>query len=190
MKLVTLDEVLSEIGSQSRYHFQNLNRLGLMAVFTRDNEPMREFIASNWSSLMGSSPYLAVEHDGYRFSFRKRERDFNWIENYDLAHFRNSLIANILFGPEQGEMKTRLDKIIYLNYYYRFMKREEKIDDLTQNTCFELQEIVKVIIDKETTLYRNQPTAQAIDAVRWRLTSERLLLLANRPSTVNLRKML
>ena len=190
MKIITLDEVLSEIGSQSRCHFQNLKRAELIEFFNQNNEQMREFIASSWSSLVESSPYLAVENGEYRFAFRKREQDFNWIENYDLAHFRNSVITNILFGPNQGEIKDRLDKIIYLNYYYRFMKREEKIDDLTQNTCFELQEIIKVIIDKELTLYRNQPTVQAIDAVRWRLTSERLSLLANRPSTVNFRKRL
>ncbi len=193
MEIIGLDKVIEDIGSQSRLHFQDLilKREELLRFYTANNEAMREHIAANWNNLAGEKPFLVVENEGYRFSFRRRERDFNWIENYDLAHFRNSLVANILLGSDQGEMKARLDKVIYLSYYYRFMRKDDSIDNLTQNTCFELQEIIKQMIEKETTLYRNYPTAQTIDAVRWRLTSERLLLLAGgKPSSINLRKML
>lgn len=187
MKIITLDTVMEEVGSQSRLHFAGLmeKRPQILEKLETEGITMRELIASSWRELT-KEPYQVVENS-YNFVFRKGSSDFCWLQVYDSVHFRNSLLINMVL-KEQEESASKLNKVIYLLYAHNFMRKEMLIDDLTQSVCFELQELIRLLIEKETTVYRDYSTAQAIEALRWRLTSERVTLLARGPASINFRR--
>jgi hypothetical protein len=159
----------------------------MVEVFSSKNLEMREFVVDNWDIILQEGPYPFINHSGFSFPLRVKKGDFVWVANYEVSHMRNSIIAHILVREDEGSIKNRLDKIIYLYYHFWFMKKEADIDSITHNVCFELQDIIKQLIDKELTLYRPYQTSQLIDSVRWRLSSENLLLMARLP-TLNMRR--
>lgn len=191
MKIISLNEVIEDVGSQSRLHFNGLleKRANLVSFFQSENLKMRELIANEWRDLpirFPKEPYLVVQNE-YNFVFRKGSQDFTWLENYDPVHFRNSLLINLVFKDSE-DSAIRLNKAIYLLYYHCFMRKEDLIDNLTQSVCFELQELIRLLIEKDTTVYRQYNTSIALDALRWRLTSERVTLLAKGPAPINFRR--
>jgi hypothetical protein len=182
-------EVVDEVKSQSRNYFYQLmeNRENIIASFEKNKLKMKMVIADKWKELPDGKSFLVIIDNGFPFIFRRRGQDFYFLVDYDLAHLRNSVIANILLN-EEVSLKIKLDRIIYLYYQYWFLKKKNTtIDEITHNVCFELQEIVKLIIEKELTLYRLYPTNTYLEGLRIRLTSERLVSLA-RAQIINFRK--
>lgn len=188
MRILTLEQAIGHIGTQVRTHFTNLmeKREEMFDEFNLNRSVLATYVADNWEDL--PIGFLALEYKDMIFIIRKRARDFFWITDYDTNHLRNSLIANILLD-ETLSMKDRLDRIVYIYYYYWFLRKRDEttIDNITHNVCFELQEIIKLLIQKELSVYRNYNTVELVNAVRWRLASENLLLMA-RTSSINFRR--
>ena len=192
MHISLLQSFILDIGSQSRCYFENLDRSNFIKIKQDNNAEMIRYIADSWNDPANvSASHLILTHNDCNFLFTKTCRHFSWIEYYHNMHFRYSLIINILLNDNYGTMKHKLDSLVYSLYYYRFIKHEDKINNLTQNTCFELQELIKILIDKENTTYKHYQLAPIIDAIRLRITSERLPLLASKsPATINFRKII
>jgi len=190
MQIIRFDEIMEDIGSSIRSHYINIlpQRQAIVEIFSSKNLEMREFIVDNWDRVLSSGPYTFIEHSGMTFPLRAKKASIIWIANHEVPHMRSSVIANILVKEDEGSIKDRLDKIIYLYYHFWFMKKEADINSITHNVCFELQDIIKQLIEKELGLYRQYNTSALIDAVRWRLSSENLLLMARVPS-LNMRRL-
>jgi len=187
---IQLKDILESIDSLSRNYFSKLivKRETILSEFNNNKAAMAKMISDDWSNIK-KGEYLAIQdgEDGFPFVFRKNSTTaYKWIENYDPVHLRNSVIANILL-PSNFELKDRLNQIVFLYYQYWFLKLDATIDTLTHNVCFELQELIKLLIDKELTLYRKAPTEQYLSALRMKIMSEKLLMMGNK-KTINLRK--
>lgn len=112
--------------------------------------------------------------------------DTKLIGTYESPYLRNSIISNVFFKWAE-DMKKKMDTAVFSLYYYIFLQTDE-LNDLTHNVCYEMEEMVKVIIKKETSLYRNYDTLEIISELRRRISSERLLNMGYTNKNINFRR--
>jgi hypothetical protein len=98
----------------------------------------------------------------------------NSVLEYVPSYLINSLLLNVMFVDTMS-MKEKLDQVVFIWYYHQFMKTNKDITDLTHRVCFQLEEMIKTVIEKEVTIYRNYDTSEIVAALRGRLSSERLV---------------
>lgn len=191
MIIIALDTLCEQIGPSLRRHFADLlkERDSCLAILNTNNQQMVQFITYNWEMIKNlDGPFPVLINSRFAFPFRIKRNEFIWIHNFDIVHLRNSVITNILL-PETSSrnFKHALNKVLYIFYHYWFIKKNASIDDLTRSACFELQELVKMIMERELTIYRNYTTAPLIEAIRWRVAEENIYLLTKN-RTLNMRK--
>ena len=118
-------------------------------------------------------------------SARKSEL-FKYVCDYDTIHMYNSLISNILLNPLIEE-HNKIYHTAFILYYFWFMNPHmNSIEQVTRAVCCDFEAMIKIIIDKEMTIYKDFNTNQAVTILRDRLRSERILISYN--SNINFRK--
>lgn len=123
----------------------------------------------------------------FSYMMRVSRRGLQYVHHYDAAHLRNSIIANIVLN-ENLSNKERMTTTSWLWYYFWFMRSEDSINNLTHNVCYEIEEMIKLILQKENRLYREANTREAIQLLRGRLRSEGIVNLTNRSKSINFRR--
>lgn len=187
--ITTLRSELEGIGPIRTYFSRFIDRRDKIIDFWNSRQREETQQISRLFSVTGSEePYHIVRIDGmdFRFLFRRSRQNFGFVQDYDTSHLRNSVIANSML-KEEIQMKDRLDMVMFVWYYYWFFKDRRDINNLTHNVCFEIEEMIKLIIQKELTLYRTYNTAEILQSLRWRLSAERLLG-SERRSSINFRR--
>jgi len=198
MKSSTLISYLRETDIPARTYFQN--RATAKQRIRDELSDNREFIfeyMKNSQAGLNVSPVNCVTLDlgpdvtecVHLIRLKPNEENV-LIVDYDAIHLTYSLTTHFLFADYP--MKDKLDAIVFTWYYYWFMHRDKDVGDMTHNVCFQLEEMIKTVMTKEYTLYKDYKTAEAIAALRARLASERLVNMASTsvPSKgVNLRRL-
>lgn len=186
-----LNEFITEVGTPRVYFGQ---RTDIRETVTDDSITKRNQLIRACKP-HHNVPFLAVKLDSATAPdcihiVRNDPTKIRLIADYVPTYLTSSLIKNILFAPVSYDTKARLDVIVFSWYYYWFVKSDKDITNITHNVCFQLEETIKTILDKELTLYRAFETAEAISALRFRLSSERLVNMGGGTARgVNLRRL-
>lgn len=123
----------------------------------------------------------------FNYLMRVSRRGTQYVHHYDAAHLRNSIIANVVLNENLSE-KDRMSTTSWLWYYFWFMRSEDNINNLTHNVCYEIEEMIKLILQKENRLYREANTREAVQLLRGKLRSEGIVNLTNRSMGINFRR--
>ena len=102
------------------------------------------------------------------------------IESYPRTYLLNSILNNILFGsyPETDVLTDvdviRMKTAVWMLYYYFFYYywRDADINAVTERVKFGISDLIKTIINRNETKYRNINTDNIIDGLRVRLNME------------------
>ena len=116
------------------------------------------------------------------YLIKVKEGSFKCVENYNKKHLINSIIRNILLqnyitdvGCNDSVTLVKAHALIYTAYYfvYSICKSVPNIKNITENVKYLLGDIIKVMIDKELTLYRNHlEIGEFIDIMQVRMNIE------------------
>lgn len=109
------------------------------------------------------------------------------IKDYVPSYLTSSLLHNVMFCESIG-IKYKLETIMFTWYYYWFITSNKDITNITHNVCFQLEEMIKQIINKELGIYRGYNTADAVASLRLRLSSERLVNMGSTSKGINFRR--
>jgi len=133
--------------------------------------------------------FFAVTTSVPAFSYMMRisKRGHQYVHHYNTAHLRNSIIANVVLNENLSD-KERMTTTSWLWYYFWFMRSEDNVNNLTHNVCYEFEEMIKLILQKENRLYRETNTRKAIQLLRGRLRSEGIVNLTNISTSINFRR--
>lgn len=183
-RLITVDTFLEEVKPTSiRSHFKRILPIRNELI---NSVPIHEVLQPDASL---HSPFVvAIDTDkpSYLNVARLTTREVRPIAHYQLPYLRNSIISNVFFKwPE--EMKKKLDVAVFSLYYYIFLQTD-KLNDITHNVCYEMEEMVKTVIKKEMTLYREYNTLEVITELRARISNERLLNMGWINRNINFRR--
>lgn len=187
MSVKTFKEIIDEHSSPRIYFSSKVPQRGdIKAGFDTHYGSIINRIQDN--QFMGSH-FLGVQIStiDFIYLYRLSRRGYQFLHHYDTSHLRNSVITNIIFNQDLST-KDRSLMITWIWYYYWFMKSEGAINNLTHNVCYELEEMIKLILQKEYTIYRQANTSEAVNLLRARLRAEGLVNLATSPRGINFRR--
>lgn len=189
MRIQGLLEFLTEIGTPRLY----------FGRIIQDRDKVKEEVITQKTRLLSiTSPdtmpsFLAVNLDRNEdcvHILRNDQTSLRLLADYVPSYLISSLLLNIMFNQSNLlETRDRLNMITFSLYYYCFLKSTRDLSDLTHNVCFEIEEMIKVILEKELTRYRSFNTSEAVSSLRQRLASERLVNMGNQSRGVNLRRL-
>lgn len=119
----------------------------------------------------------------------KRDRNTSapkLVKDYPDIYLYNTLIKELLgAGPEAAT--TMAHWVTFMLYYYRFF-RSQSIEEMCNAVLSDIADIISLIIQREYTRYHDFNTGAAIEALRWKHKSERVLQLGKAPRNLNLRR--
>jgi len=127
-------------------------------------------------------------HNQYYIFYKidRKTDEPNFIINYADVHLYNTLAKELIGAGEKGA-KTMSEWVVYMLYYYRFF-RSQNMEEMCNAVLSDIADIISMIIRREYTTYREFSTGAAIDALRWKYKSERILQLGKAPTNINLRR--
>ena len=107
---------------------------------------------------------------------RKKGKELNYLTGMVNTHVYSSMIKNIILEDSYDDVLT-FNMILYI-LYYRVMFRASTIlsdKELTEGVIIELSNLIKLMIDREHSTYRNKPAiSDAIDEIRRLIKRERI----------------
>ena len=194
----TLISYLHEVDIPARTYFQNRasDKTKIREALEQNKEFVLRYMKNSQAGLNASPVNCVILDPGYddtncaHLIRLKPNEGSVMVVDYDVSHLTYSLTTHFLFADYT--MKDKLDAIVFTWYYYWFMHRDKDVADMTHNVCYQLEEMIKMVMTKEYTLYKDYKTAEAIAALRTRLAAERLVNMASTsvPSKgVNLRRL-
>jgi hypothetical protein len=112
------------------------------------------------------------------FLFKFKSKEIKPLHSYNAKHIRSSIIKSILLDG-LGEMDIRLNRALYVLYYYWFCNKNT-IQSISLNVCVDLENIISTLIDKGFTLYKEYTiTNDLVNSLRDKLVREKLLNESN-----------
>ena len=189
MNIFTLSDFLFNIDISARLYFQTRidDRDSIIHSFdTTLRGQLLQFLTGTTVQL-NYSPIYAITDNNFVYLARNKGL-WGLVCDYEVPHLGFSLITHYLFNNAYP-IKERVDAMVFTWYHVLFMKSPLKINDLTHNVCFQIEEAIKIILAKELTTYREFNTADVIAALRNRLASERFVNMGGQSTGVNLRKL-
>lgn len=194
MKVYTLTNYLRSLNLQPRLYFQSKipNRAAIIDELNRMRSDIAIYLAGSHAALNIAPVNVVDIYDNENSSSKcvhlVRFKDgYRFICDYEEPHLNYSLTINYMFNNTYS-MRERLDAIVFTWYYYIFLKTNKKMPEIIHNVCFQIEEMIKNIIQKELTVYRDFNTAEAITALRQRLANERLGNMGE-PKGINIRRL-
>ena len=109
-----------------------------------------------------------------------------FVENYELKHLYSSIIAHIILLGDKTTT-TVVRSSIFILYYYWFFKGKS-IGEISANVCADIESIIKLLIDRQYTTYKDKDISTPVDMLALRLRNEKLLGNSKLPKTINLRR--
>ena len=86
--------------------------------------------------------------------------EFREITSYTTNHLRSSIIKNILLSTNYMGVAHISKDILFMLYHYYFYRRNENdrdaINDIASSVVCELENLIKVLIEKQDTIYRGK----------------------------------
>lgn len=105
--------------------------------------------------------------------FKYKGTEIKPLYTYYPKHVKSSIIRSILLDGS-GDMKTRIDRAVYVLYHFWFYKCDN-LSHTAHNVCIDLEEIISILINKGLSTYREYTiTGELVEMLRDRLMSERL----------------
>jgi len=107
------------------------------------------------------------------FIFKYKGKEIKPIYNYFSKHIISSIIKSVLLDGD-GDIKVRIDRSVYLLYYYHFFNKSN-IKEIVHNVCIDIEVIISTLINKGLTTYKSYTTSgMIVDLLREKLMSEKL----------------
>ena len=166
---------------------QNLNRFRCHENYWNDMR-VKEAVESIHSFQILDDPTNTETTSTIYNIYYKLDRTTNnpkFIIDYDNVYLYNTLIKE-LFNTNV-EIKVMANWVVYMLYYYRFF-RSTSYNEMCNAVLSDIADIIGIIIKKEYSIYLNYNTNIAIEALRWKHKSERVLQLGKAPTNINLRR--
>ena len=110
------------------------------------------------------------------FKYKDSRSKVKPLKDYAAYHVRSSLIKTVLLT--EGTLNKRIDEMMYLLYYYWFM-RSETMSKITNSVIVEIESIISQLISKAFTTYKDYNTISVVDALRNKLQKEKLINLGD-----------
>lgn len=188
MLLTTMDQLIETHRSPRLYFAGKMKekdeiKRWLDTHLSTVNEYVGTFTPTDGSSFFG----VTTTRPDFVYLLRTSRRGLQYVHHYDSAHLRNSIIANVVLNENLSE-KDRMSTTSWLWYYFWFMRSEDNINNLTHNVCYEIEEMIKLILLKENRLYKDTNTREAVQLLRGKLRSEGIVNLTNRSKGINFRR--
>jgi len=170
MKFQLLSELAEELG-YPRNNFLDLNRAG--------NNVAISYYSKEVENLLQSEFYLVEilykdNSKGYTL-VRFKDKMLSSITDMINVHLYNAIIKNILLGNYEKELTNNI--LLYILYYRVVYKSYNPLTnaEITDGVILELCNIIKLLIDKEFSTYKNEPRISDIIAeLRKLLIRERI----------------
>ena len=159
MSVVQLSEYIEEVG-YPRMLFLNI----------KDNNE-KEFILEIHYNDLDDAFYLINGS-----LVRKKGTNFKRITNTVSNHLYSSIIKNIILNDNYDEVLT-YNMLLYILYYRVTYKAHSLLNNnqITDGIIIELSNIIKLMIDRKNSTYRNKPAiSDAIDEMRRLIKRERI----------------
>ena len=180
--LVNLEDYVKNI-TPIKNHFEKLKdtRDDILKI---DSSLVRHIYsnAQLYDSLNKNYQLLVVPDVIYPILF-KSNGEIQPIVNYESRHLRNSVVKSLLV-QENVTMLIKMNNLTYVLYYYSFFKCPNPID-ISLNVITDMENIIRMIIDKDLTLYRNVNTRELLYCLDWKLREEKMTKAAY---AINLRR--
>jgi len=172
MSLKLLSDVVEELG-YPRNNFLNINRAGNdreIEISERNRELPDDYYLITMTHKDNTTGYTLI-----RKKKEKHDNSFTRISNMNTVHLYSSIIKNILLGNYEKELTYNI--LLYILYYRVVYKSYNPLTniEITDGVIIELSNIIKLMIDKENTTYKDEPRISDIIAeLRKLLIRERI----------------
>lgn len=190
MEVLELQDFIKDEVTTPRLYFAT--RMDDRATIIENTKLKKKSVLSQIKDTSNTEPFLVVKNKNEIYIVRNNNKG-NLVGDYTTNYLTNSVITNIIFGGGKygtfpANMKSRLDSSSFIWYYYWFINSDKDLTNITHNTCFQIEEMIKQILNKELTLYRTFPTGEAVTGLRTRLASERLVNMGIGARGINFRR--
>lgn len=194
MKLVSLETTVNDVGSP-RDHFLKLKEhrdsiIAKLDPYTDKLDTAALSVEIVKYLAKGFEVFASIVDEELAYPMVVRtdlnKKSVVFFHTYDWIHAQSSIIRNVLLHRTMS-VRTKINYTLYLLYYYWFLRVPNYSDtELQEKVCLELENIIKTLILKEATVYRNFNVTRIVAALKFRLSSERLSLESK--SSINFRK--
>ncbi len=173
MQNISFDDFI--ITSSGSHYFNTLlkRRQDILSNFDRlvlEQDKLLKSVESNF--------YRVLTLDDLPLIFKYKNASINPLYKYISKHLMSSIIKRILLdGP--GETKQRINRAVYILYYYWF-SRKDKIKDIIHNVCIDIENIIGILINNGLTTYKDYTVSgELVEELRNKLRIEKLMEAVN-----------
>lgn len=173
MSFIPLSEIADKVGyPRSEFISGRKSHCDFPVSYQADihkGNPDGYYVSTNGHKIKGYEGYSLV---------RKKGNDLNQITSQVPNHLYSSIIKNIIISGDYEE-ELKYNMVLYILYYRVAYRANNELNDeqLTEGVVYELSNLIKIMIDREVTTYKNNPyISDAIDDMRRLLKRERIHL--------------
>lgn len=182
--IINLQDYISKV-IPIKQHFEDL-RKKRDEIINMDVSIIRTIYSSPLANILNSNYQLYItDNIPYPILF-KSNGEIKPIRNYEIRHLKNSIIRSLLILENSHlDLRTKMNCMCYVLYYFHFIKCHNP-EDISASVIDSIQSIIRLILEKNLTLYRNINTRELLYSLDWKLKEEKMNKAAY--SGINLRR--
>lgn len=176
--VIKLSDYITEL-EYPRHEFMDINRAKNNITITNIDYNMPIFVDSGYYD---SNDYYIISYshnsdiDGYTL-VRRKDKQHKKITELVPTHLNSSVIKNILFNSYEKDLTNNM--LLFILYYKVTYSTTNPLSNMqiTEGVILEISNIIKLLIDKEHSTYKNESrVSEVITDLRKLLVRERIHL--------------